>query len=274
MDAYDLLTTNVPVAIAVDNVTVQRSARAVLRGVSFAVPRGQITVIVGPSGVGKTTLVGALNGLLRPVAGRISVAGVGCLDEPRALLEHRRRTATVFQDYALLSRSTALDNVLLGLLGARLSPGRLLFPWPFSGDERRAALGALEQVGLAHRALSRVAHLSGGERQRVGVARALVRRPTLVLGDEPFAAMDPSFVQYLSDEFRRLVESTRLTVVLILHHIEVARALADRLIGLSSGSVAFDGPPTSFDAAAYRAVFGAPRDRLRVAPSEDTSCRG
>lgn len=242
--------------IAFENVTVQRAGHEILSNVSLDIPLGKITVVVGPSGVGKTTLVGMLNGLLQPVSGRISVAGIGSLDSPGALVKHRMRTATVFQDYALLSRSTALDNVLLGLLGSRLSLARLLSPWPFGHEERSLALSALDQVGLAHRALARVECLSGGERQRVGIARAMIRRPTLVLGDEPFAAVDPSFVRYLSHEFRRLVEKTRVTVVLVLHHIEVARALADRMIGLSDGRVAFDGPPEAFDGVAFRAVFG------------------
>ena len=213
-------------AITFDKVTVRRRETEVLRDVSLRIPAGKVTAVVGRSGVGKTTLVAALNGLLQPSSGRISVAGVGPLDNPRALLEHRRRSATVFQNYALVDRLTALDNVLLGLAGSR----HPLSPWPFTLDQRRVALSMLETVGLAHRALARVDQLSGGERQRVGIARALTRSPTLLLGDEPFTSVDASFVRYLGNEFHRLVERTHLTVVLVLHQLETARALADRVM--------------------------------------------
>ena len=253
-----------PAAITVERLKLRRGGREVLRGVSLAFEEGSITAVVGPSGVGKTTLIGALNGLLRPSEGAVSMAGAGCLDDPAALGEARRRTATVFQDHALIDRLPAIDNVLLGLADRR-HPLSLL-PWPRAARERAAQ--ALDEVGLLERATTRTGRLSGGERQRVGIARALVRRPRLLLGDEPFASVDPALARRLAAEFRRLVTRDGLTVILALHQLEIARALADRIVGLGDGRVVFDGPAAGFDAAAEARIFQAapPRAEAVVVP--------
>ena len=238
-------------ALRLDRLSVRRGGQEVLQDINLTIQAGTITAIVGRSGVGKTTLIRSLTGLITPSAGTIRVFGVGDLDNPQNLREHRRLTATVFQDHALIDRLPAIDNVLLGLSDQRhpLSP----LPWPTS--LRRRAAEALDEVGMLHRATARTANLSGGERQRVGIARALVRRPRLLLGDEPFASVDPTLVRSLSDEFRRLVLRSGLTVVLVLHQIETARAIADRIIGLADGGVAFDGPARDFGARAQALIF-------------------
>ena len=237
--------------LAVDRLTVCRGGREVLRDISLAFEKGSITAVVGPSGVGKTTLIGALNGLIKPARGAVSVADAGRLDNPAALHEARRITATIFQDHALIGRLPAIDNVLLGLADTRhpLSP----FPWPRALRERAAL--ALDEVGLLSRASARTEQLSGGERQRVGIARALVRRPHLLLGDEPFASVDPALAMRLGEEFRRLVVRNGLTVILVLHQLQLARLLADRIVGLSGGRVAFDGAVASFGPEEEERIF-------------------
>ncbi|WP_249209280.1 ATP-binding cassette domain-containing protein [Magnetospirillum sulfuroxidans] len=239
------------IAITIDNLTVHRSGRPVLHDISLHLPAGSITALVGPSGVGKTTLMSTLNGLLSPHGGTVVFDGIGRLDQPRPLREARRRTATVFQDHALIDRLPAIDNVLLGLADTR----HPLSPLPWSGAQRRRAAQALDEVGLLDRATARAAQLSGGERQRVGIARALVRRPALLLGDEPFASVDPALAERLAAEFRTLVARNGLTVVLVLHQLSMARSLADRIVGLGGGRVVFDAPAQSFGAADESAVF-------------------
>lgn len=237
--------------IALEDVTVRRGRTDVLRGISMNVAAGAVTAVVGRSGVGKTTLVRLLNGLLQPASGVMSVSGIGPLDSPKAVREHRCRTATVFQEHALIDRLTALDNVLLGLADLRhaLSP----LPWP----ERMvvSAAQALGEVGLLHRATTRVSQLSGGERQRVGIARALVRRPGLLLADEPFASVDIALVRQLSHELVRAVARSGMTVVIVLHQLETAMAMANRIVGLADGCIAYDGPAADFDRAAQARIF-------------------
>ncbi len=238
-------------AVTVERLTICRGGREILRNVSLAFEEGAVTAIVGPSGVGKTTLMAALNGLLRPASGTVSVAGIGCLSCAKALREARRQTATIFQDHALISRLPAIDNVLLGLADTR-HPLSLL-PWP--RPSRIRAAQALGDVGLLSRATAQTSQLSGGERQRVGIARALVRCPRLLLGDEPFASVDPALARQLGEQFRLLVSGRGLTVILVLHQLQLARTLADRIVGLARGQVAFDGPAAAFDTAAEDRVF-------------------
>jgi phosphonate transport system ATP-binding protein len=238
-------------AVTVEGLTVRRGGRDVLREVSLTFEEGAVTAIVGPSGAGKSTLMGALNGLLQPAAGSVSVAGIGYLDDPKALREARRQSATIFQDHALIGRLSAIDNVLLGLADTR-HPLSLL---PWSRSSRIRAAQALDDAGLLGRATVRTSKLSGGERQRVGIARALVRQPRLLLGDEPFASVDPALARMLGQELRRLAGTRGLTVILVLHQLDLARTLADRVVGLTSGQVAFDGPRAAFDAAAENWVF-------------------
>jgi phosphonate transport system ATP-binding protein len=248
-----------PVMLSLDGVTVRRGGNEILHDVSLRIHTGLVTAVVGRSGVGKTTLICVLNGLIRPVAGSVSVTGIGPLDHPAALRRHQCQIGTVFQEHALIDRLTAVDNVLLGLADMRhpLSP----LPWP--EEMVRKAVAALEEVRLLHRANTRVSELSGGERQRVGIARALVRHPRLLLADEPFASVDRTLVRQLSHELLAAVARSSLTVVIVLHQIETALAMADRVIGLSAGRVAYDGRTEEFDDAAQERVFGAEAEECR-----------
>ncbi|GLK58702.1 MULTISPECIES: phosphonate ABC transporter ATP-binding protein [Azotobacter] len=240
-----------PVLLRLDRVSIERGGKPILDGIDLEIRRGSITAIVGPSGIGKSSLLATLNGLLRPASGTLSVDGIGPLRTPASLLAHRRGSATVFQEHALIARLSALDNVLLGLADRRhpLSP----LPWPRA--MREEALAALAEVGLLGKALDPVARLSGGERQRVGIARALVRKPRLLLADEPFASVDPALAERLAAEFLRLVREHALTLVIVLHQLDLARRLAERIVGLGDGRVVFDGSPERFDAAAQERLF-------------------
>jgi phosphonate transport system ATP-binding protein len=237
--------------IRLENVTVRRGATEVLHNLSIEIPAGRVTVVVGRSGAGKTTLIHLLNGLIAPQHGKIVLSDFGALDTPAAMKSHRGRTATIFQDYALIERLSAIDNVLLGMADVRNPLS--LWPWPV--DVRRQAAEALEKVGLLHRANTRVMRLSGGERQRVGIARALVRRPDLLLGDEPFSSIDLVLVRQLSAELRGAVARSGATIVIVLHQLETALALGDWVLGLADGQIAFNGPVEAFGSIEQARVF-------------------
>ena len=250
-------------AVTLDGCSVRRGSRVVLREIACTIPARAITAVVGPSGAGKSTFLGVLNGLIPSLGGAVEVTGLGRLDQPAVLREHRRRTATIFQEHALIDRLTAMENVLLGLADRRRPLS--LMPWPV--EHRRHAAEALARVGLLSRAHDRVGRLSGGERQRVGFARALVRRPRLLLADEPFSAVDPALVRHLGDVLRRAVAADGVTLVIVLHQIELARAVADRILGLAEGRMRFIGAPDEFGAAEQARLF-----RPNRRPKEKEEC--
>jgi phosphonate transport system ATP-binding protein len=244
-----------PFALTINGLCVERNSRRILDGVSLELERGRVTAIIGPSGAGKTTLINVINGLIAPVRGCIRAPGIGALADTKQWARIRRVTATVFQDHALIGRLSALDNVLLGLADTRHALA--LTPWPLSARERAAR--ALSDVGLLDRAFERVEKLSGGEQQRIGLARALIRNPRILLGDEPFSSLDPLRARQLGEDLRALAMRDGVTVVLVIHQIHLARALADRIIGVNAGNIVFDGPADFFDAATEATVFAPSR---------------
>ena len=237
-------------ALRLEGLCLHRGGIEVLHGIDLEIPAGSIVAVVGPSGAGKSSLLSTLNGLLRPSSGGVHLSDLGPLTGGR-IAPHRRRTATVFQNHALVERLTVLDNVLLGMADAR-HPLSLL---PWTREQTRRAAQAIDELGLLRYAHVRVDNLSGGERQRVGLARALVREPSLLLGDEPFASLDPQQGMHLGALVKGLARRKGLTVVLVMHQVELACAIADRIVGLNDGFVAFDGPCEDFDFTSRERVF-------------------
>ena len=200
-----------------------------LRGVDFAVPRGEMVAIMGPSGCGKTTLLNCLSGIDSIDGGEIVVDGLAIqrLDD-RTLTRYRARNmGFVFQAYNLLPVLSAVENVELPLLvAAGISPA----------TARRRALDALDAVGLSDRATHRPARLSGGQQQRVAVARAIVTRPAIVWADEPTGNLDSVSAASLMALLRTLNESLDQTFVIVTHALEVG-AQTDRIVHMRDGQI-------------------------------------
>ncbi len=204
----------------------------ILRGISFAVERGQFVAIMGPSGSGKSTLLGLLAGLDTPSAGKVILDGqeIQDLAEDDMAVLRGRKIGFVFQSYQLVPTLTAEENVLLPLDLA--GDG-------FAGAER--ARGLLERVGLADRFDHYPVQLSGGEQQRVALARAFVGRPPLILADEPTGNLDSANGKHVLDILVELNRSEGTTLVLVTHNRELA-VRADRLVTLHDGRIASDEP--------------------------------
>jgi phosphonate transport system ATP-binding protein len=217
---------------------------------------GEFLVLLGASGAGKSTLLRCLNGLVRPTEGQVCASGVpGGVLTPRHLREHRRRCSMVFQQHHLIGRQTVLANVLMGCL-AQHHPLRTLWPW--SRADQLRALEGLDRVGLLDKALARADTLSGGQQQRAGIARALVQSPTLLLADEPVASLDPATAEGVMGLLHRICKNDRLTAVVSLHQVALARRYADRIVGLRSGRVVFDGRPEALSPQREADLYGAP----------------
>ena len=204
---------------------------AALQGVSLSIRQGEMIAIMGPSGSGKSTLMNIIGCLDVPTSGRYVLEGeeVGRLGDDRLAEIRNRKIGFVFQTYNLLPRLTALANVDLPLLYGN------------GQDGRRRSQQALERVGLAHRAHHRPAELSGGEQQRVGIARALVKNPALLLADEPTGNLDSRSSAEIIAILQGLNSEEGITVVVVTHEPDIA-AHTRRVVSMRDGVVVGDEP--------------------------------
>ncbi len=228
-----------------------------LKPTTLAFERSAFTVLLGLSGAGKSTLLRSLNYLVAPTGGYVKVDGLGTLGETDNLQTHRRQTAMIFQQHQLIGRYTCLQNVLVGRLG-HYPMWRTLFPFPEA--DRRLALDCLDRVGLLTRALQPVYNLSGGQQQRVGIARAIAQQPNLILADEPVASLDPETAHRVLGMLHEITKQDDIPTIVSLHQVELAKAFADRIIGLNDGEVLFDGPPDELNDAALDRIYDRPNN--------------
>jgi osmoprotectant transport system ATP-binding protein len=235
-----------------------------VRDVSFSVASQAFVALVGDSGSGKTTLLKMINRLIEPDHGTVSVAG----ESVQSMVGYslRRRIGYVFQGIGLFPHMSVAENI-------GITP--LLLDWQQSEIDARTA-ELIDLVELPRSYLARMpSELSGGQRQRVGVARALAARPSIMLMDEPFGALDPVTRDTLGSEYRRLHEAMGLTTVMVTHDVMEAVLLGDRIIVVRQGEIVADGDPYElFNAhpdAGVRALMDMPRrqaERVRILMQE------
>ncbi len=227
--------------LTLDSLLCQAQGRTLLAIDRLTVVRGERLAIVGANGAGKSTLLRLLSGFLPPASGALEVLGrrMDSPLPPRELRALRVEVGQVMQGLHLVGRLSARENVLIGSLG-RVSGWRSWLRC-FPADELTRAAGALHAVGL----LARADRLSGGERQKVAIARLLLQRPRLILADEPTAALDPAAA---AEVCRLLVAAAaEATLISVVHNPSLLPLLADRVIGLRLGRIAFDLPVAQID---------------------------
>lgn len=209
-----------------------------LRGISFAVERGEYVSIMGPSGSGKSTLLHVLGCLDRPSSGDLAIEGVNVKKASQNYLAEIRnqKIGFVFQKFNLLAKATALENVELPLIYAGV---RAKF-------RRERALEVLERVGLTDRIRHRPNEMSGGQRQRVAVARALITKPSFILADEPTGSLDSKTSEQILDLFAELNQEGN-TFLIVTHDSNIARQ-TKRVIQLYDGLITQDGPASEVGA--------------------------
>jgi phosphonate transport system ATP-binding protein len=223
--------------------------------VTLEVPRGQFLCVIGPSGSGKSTLLRCINRLVEPTGGRVLLDGEDLTQLRGAPLRRaRRRMGMIFQQFNLVRRSTVLKNVLAGRLGYQEGWRSV---WPsFTESDRRLAWASLARLEIAEKALVRADNLSGGQQQRVAIARALAQQPEIMLADEPIASLDPETAVVVLDYLRDINRTDGITLLCSIHHYELAKRYADRIVAMRRGQLVYDGPPDGLDAAAYRTIYG------------------
>ena len=221
--------------------------RPVLKGVDLDVWPGELCVVLGANGSGKSTLLRCAIRLLEPDSGSVVLCGrelVGA--DGGELREARRKAAMVFQQVLLVRRRSAIENVAYGALG-ELPLSRSLSRRLFPDEIAERAFSSLARVGLPDVAHKRADQLSGGQAQRVAIARALCQRAEVVLADEPVASLDPRAAEDVLILLGEIARVEGLAVLAVLHQPELAFRYADRVVGIVSGEVVFDAPPTGLD---------------------------
>ena len=236
-----------------------RAGRPVLNGIDLEVAGQGLTAIIGPSGTGKSTLLRCINRLIEPTRGEITLrSGQDSVDLARvrgaALRRARRRIGMVFQEYNLVERLTVMENLLTGRLG--YTSAFKAWTRPFEPEDIEHAYRLLDTVGLAGFADQRADALSGGQRQRVGIARALMQRPQLLLADEPTSSLDPKTSVEIMELLAAQGDASGIPVIVNIHDVELARRYATRIVGMSGGSVVYDGDGQGLDAAMLKTIYG------------------
>jgi phosphonate transport system ATP-binding protein len=233
-----------------------------LSDVTLRIARGQFCVLLGPSGAGKSTLLRMANGLVTPTEGQVSVDATPVVRGTLARI--RPRIGMIHQRFNLVPRLTVATNVLTGAL-PQLPLWRALGGL-FTQAQQHKACELLASVGLEEAHLRRRAsELSGGQLQRVGIARAFMLDPSLVLADEPVASLDPKVSRDILALLRQQSRQRGATLLCSLHQLDLAREFADRIVALRHGRVVFDGPPGRLDDAACASIFGASSNDRAVA---------
>lgn len=221
----------------------------VLKGIDIDIKQGEIIVIIGSSGTGKSTLLRTVNFLENADKGVITIDDVSVDTEHHTKTEVialRRKTGFVFQNYALFSHMTARQNIAEGLITVR--------GWKKS-DALQRAQEILDDIGLGDKGDSYPAALSGGQQQRVGIGRAMALQPELLLFDEPTSALDPEWVGEVLQLMKELATKHQ-TMLVVTHEMQFAKEVADRVIFMAEGNIVEQGSPQD--------IFGNPQDpRLR-----------
>lgn len=221
---------------------VYNNSTKALDDVSFSVEKGEFVSIIGPSGAGKSTILRCINRLIDATDGNIIYDGDDILSlGKRDLRRVRTKTGMIFQHYNLVDRLSVIENVLHGRLGQKSAISGML--GSYSETEKEKAFFILNELGLAEQAYKRCDALSGGQKQRVGIARAIMQEPKLILCDEPIASLDPKASKTIMDHLSQINQKKKITCIVNLHQVEVAMKYSQRILGVSSGKIVFDGTP-------------------------------
>ncbi len=213
-----------------------------LKGINLHIHEGEFVAIIGPSGAGKSTLIRTINGLVRITEGDLIVEGKHVQKlKDRELRLLRRKIGMIFQSFNLVKRMSVLRNVLVGRLGYVPTLKSLLNLFP--KEDVEFALSNLEKVGIRDKAYVRADQLSGGQQQRVAIARALTQQPDIMLADEPVASLDPPTAKVVMDYLKKFNEELKITTLVNLHDVDLAKTYAGRIVGIRAGEIVFDGRP-------------------------------
>ena len=215
-----------------------------LKDVNLRIEQGEFVAIIGLSGAGKSTLIRTVNRMHDVTSGQVLVDGVDVNTlRGRELRRFRRKIGMIFQSFNLVSRSSVINNVLASMV-PDMPWCRTLFGI-YTKEQKIKALEALDKVGILEKAYTRCDQLSGGQQQRVALARTLNLSPSIILADEPVAALDPITAKAVMSDFKRINKEMNISILLNIHHVDLALDYADRVIGIRAGEIVYDGPTSA-----------------------------
>ena len=230
-----------------------------LKNINLSIEQGEFVAIIGLSGAGKSTLIRTINRMHDISSGSLTVDGTDVMSlHGKSLRSFRRRIGMIFQSFNLITRTTVIKNVLTAFVPD--------LPWwraafgIFTKEEKMKALESLDKVGILDKAFVRADQLSGGQQQRVALARTLAQNPQIILADEPVAALDPVTAKQVMDDFRRINRDMNITVLINIHHVELALQYADRVVGIRAGEIVYDGPVDKVDQAVLDSIYQGGRE--------------
>ena len=210
-----------------------------LKNISFDVEKGEFISVIGPSGSGKSTLLRSINKMIDISQGSILFEDKNIENLKKTQIELvRREIGMIFQSYNLVERLTVIENVLHGRLGYKSIIAGIL--GIYSEEEKKEAFSFLERVNMTKYAYQKCSELSGGQKQRVGIARAIMQKPKLLLCDEPIASLDPKTAENIMDYLKTIVTELKITCIVNLHQVDIAKKYSDRIIALNKGEKIFD----------------------------------
>ena len=222
-----------------------------LRGVNIKINKGEFVSILGPSGSGKTTLLRSINGLESIEGGEIFFNNKKI--DKNYLPEVQKKTGMIFQEFNLVNNLSTINNVLSGLLNS--SSKFLSMFYLFTREQKLEALQSLETVDLLNKAYNRADELSGGQRQRVGIARAIIKKPLLLLADEPVASLDPKASNLIMSLLKKINKEFNITIICNLHQIDLATRYSDRIVALLDGAIMLDKLTQSFSKENFNQIY-------------------
>jgi polar amino acid transport system ATP-binding protein len=227
------MTTSNPI-LKIENITKSFNGNPILKGVDVKLNKGEIKILIGPSGGGKSTLLQCMNFLITPDSGKFWLEGKPVdITNKKRLYRYRQQVGMIFQDFNLFDHLTTMDNVTIALRKIKKMSKK---------DAQERAMIELSQVGLKDKGLLYPAELSGGQKQRVAIARALVMDPKVLLLDEPVSALDPEVMGEVIDVIRNLAKKG-MTMIMATHQISMVRTLADEILFMKEGCVVEQGQP-------------------------------
>ena len=222
-----------------------------MKCVDLKINKGEFVSILGPSGSGKTTLLRTINGLETSTGGEIYFDNKKVNNNN--IIEVQKKTGMIFQEFNLVTNLSAINNVLTGLLNS--SNKFLSLFYLFSKKQKIEALSSLETVGLLEKSHNRSDELSGGQRQRVGIARAIIKKPLLLLADEPVASLDPKSSNLILSLLKKINQEFGTTILCNLHQVDLAKKYSDRVVGLIDGKIIFDEKSININEAYLKKIY-------------------